>query len=360
MTPHSLVRVARRLPLVPRAKPACPPLGKRLDQIRARAGSPKTAAAALNLAALTASDCGMPELARDLCLRQARVFASSPQGYDVPTAKLALQPIINLARLRTRDGAGDQAYKMLDSLFLGSRTGTLANIDDVEVDFAKLTENQEASDQIAQWLWTVMVSDGTRALVSVGRWAEALAHVQGYSGVEERMFEGRQVAILAHSASGDHDKALSMVRSTRTEEAWEDAVASTLLVLCLYRAGQESTEATAEIIDHISENRSPDGAILFRVRLGLCGIDLAVNDIQRTAAAKITITEAESTHDAHVARDLLSHPLCEPSLSTGQRNHLASLLRSSYIGAGSLPQTESQELEKVTQESIINLRHLAQ
>jgi hypothetical protein len=77
------------------------------DQARSTADQALTRAAeACNLAALIASDCGMPGLARDLCWRQYGVFAQA-RIRDETTAKLALQPLINLARLHIRDGDGD-------------------------------------------------------------------------------------------------------------------------------------------------------------------------------------------------------------------------------------------------------------
>ena len=68
---------ARRFPLAPRPKPPCPPLTERLARVARLAGqvtddadAPTRAAGACNLAALIASDCAMPELARVLCWAQ--------------------------------------------------------------------------------------------------------------------------------------------------------------------------------------------------------------------------------------------------------------------------------------------------
>lgn len=358
MTPHLLDQVARRLPLVPRTKVACPPLGKRLNQIRARAGSPETAAAALNLAALTASDCGMPDLARELCLRQAHVFLSSPQGYDVPTAKLALQPLINLARLHTRDGAGGRAHAMFEALYRAAQARTVATVAGVEIDFAQLTEDHQAGDQIHRWLGTVMLSDGTRALTSTGDWAKALAHVQQHSEIGARMLEGRQIAILAHSTDEDHDQALAVAEATRVEEPWEEAVTSILTVLCLLKAERETGHASFAMVDSVSRTQPSDGAGLFHTRLGLCAADLAVDADQRAAAVKTVLGEAEGTQDAHVARELLTHDLCGRSLTAGHKERLEALVRFSCLGAGALPQAEGAALEKAVRESVFNLRRL--
>lgn len=117
--------VARRFPLVPRPKLPCRALAQRIDRVTQladqawqAAGQPLTRAAeACNLAALIASDCGMrcPGLARDLCWRQYGVFAQA-RIRDEATAKLALQPLINLARLYIRDGDSDAGYQLLEAL----------------------------------------------------------------------------------------------------------------------------------------------------------------------------------------------------------------------------------------------------
>ncbi|MET9869037.1 hypothetical protein ABZZ16_23195, partial [Streptomyces sp. NPDC006386] len=72
-------QIARRFPLVARPRPACPPLADRVREITDLAAAAKrdntvnSATVALNKAALIASDCGMPDLARALCWRHAEV-----------------------------------------------------------------------------------------------------------------------------------------------------------------------------------------------------------------------------------------------------------------------------------------------
>jgi hypothetical protein len=105
---------ARRFPLVPRSKPSCQPLPVRITRVHGLAQASEAdgsnalerAAEALNLAALILSDCGTPELAMQLCRRQALCFAGTGP-HDLATAKLALQPVINTGRLLSL--AGDPA-----------------------------------------------------------------------------------------------------------------------------------------------------------------------------------------------------------------------------------------------------------
>jgi hypothetical protein len=60
----------------------------------------------------------MPDLARDLCWQQFDACTTAGP-YGETGAKLALQPLVNLARLRIRDGDGDgeSGYQVLQSLY---------------------------------------------------------------------------------------------------------------------------------------------------------------------------------------------------------------------------------------------------
>src|SRR5260370_24166939 len=107
-------RVARRSPLVSRVKPPGRSLDERIaavgQTLRERAGADEyarlvRASEALNVAALIASDCGMPDLASRLCWEHYAIFdAARPLPFKV--AKLALQPVLNIPRQMIRDGNG--------------------------------------------------------------------------------------------------------------------------------------------------------------------------------------------------------------------------------------------------------------
>ena len=100
---------ARRFPLVARARPACLPLDQRVRALcdrarRAERGSDLTEASTVhNNAALIASDCGLPELARRRCHRHATSYLRA-RPLSAQVARLALEPVINLARLDIREG----------------------------------------------------------------------------------------------------------------------------------------------------------------------------------------------------------------------------------------------------------------
>ncbi|MGH3754979.1 MAG: hypothetical protein ACRDRP_20235 [Pseudonocardiaceae bacterium] len=99
-------KVAEWFPLLPRGRPPCRALPCRVDEIRELARSASygandarisLAAEAHNKAALILSDCGLADLAQQLCWRQFDIFrAATP--LTAKTAKIALQPIVNLGR----------------------------------------------------------------------------------------------------------------------------------------------------------------------------------------------------------------------------------------------------------------------
>ncbi|MGH3856756.1 MAG: hypothetical protein ACRDR6_25380 [Pseudonocardiaceae bacterium] len=162
--------MAQRFPLVPHTKPACRALAVRVARVRrlAHLASQRTdeslvrGGEAHNLTALIISDCGMPGLARNLCWRQFEIFLTA-RSLDAVTAKLALQPLINLGRLLIRDGDGTTAYQLLASLFEAVKSQEDAVIDERKISFGHLIGYRDDHREIIRWLWSVLLSDGTRA-----------------------------------------------------------------------------------------------------------------------------------------------------------------------------------------------------
>src|SRR5262249_35302963 len=144
--------------------------------------------------------------------------------------------------------------------------------------------------------------------------SEALHHAEHHHGIGERLFDGRQIAIIAHSTAHNHADALQLIDATATPTAWERAVAASLRGICLTRAGQPTTSAINTMIGTSLEyDAEPDHAV-FHVRLGLSVAALAtdVHDIQPVIQ---TITHtATNAADAYAARETLASglPLTEP------------------------------------------------
>lgn len=215
--------MTQRFPLIPRPKPACPALPVRVARVRdlARLADQHTgdalmrAAEAHNLAALITSDCGMPTLARTLCWQQFDILTTL-RSVDAATAKLALQPVINLARLLIREGDGAAAYQLLETIFTAVTSRTDTMLDNRTITVGGLVSGGDEHRELVRWLWTVLLADGTRALTRAGRWTEALQHVTRHNGVGRRLLDGRQVAILTRCAAHDYDTARSLLTDTDT------------------------------------------------------------------------------------------------------------------------------------------------
>jgi ATP/maltotriose-dependent transcriptional regulator MalT len=112
---------------------------------------------------------------------------------DARTARLALEPIVNLARLHIRTGDGDTAFYLIDTLCQAITDRVDTVIDGIAVPAATLTDTDDQHRDMRQWLWTVHLADGTRALTSTGRWPDAEAHLRRRNDIGHRMFDGRQV-----------------------------------------------------------------------------------------------------------------------------------------------------------------------
>lgn len=275
---------AERFPLVLRPKPVCRALGARVARVRewADLASQGTddpclrAAEAQNLAALILSDCGLHALARDLCWQQAEVFLTA-RPLDTATAKLALQPLINLARLFIRDGDGTAAYHVLEALFEAIMFRKDTIIDGRKIGLADLVTHDDHRE-VVQWMWTVLLSDGTRALTRAGRWTGALQHARQHKGIGDRLLDGRQVAILAYCEAGDYVTAIRLLSGSLTPTPWEGSVAACLRVLCDRLADRRSNSDIATMIDRYLDLESAPDHVVFHVRLGLCVIDVAASD----------------------------------------------------------------------------------
>jgi hypothetical protein len=302
--------VAQWFPLLPRSKPVCRALPDRIDRVRRQADlasqhtddSLLRAAEAHNLAALIASDCAMPTLARDLCWQQFDIFATSGP-YDQATAKLTLQPLVNLGRLHTRDGNGTAAYQLHEALFQAAKTRTEASVDGRTISLGTIVYPGGDHHEIVRWLWTILLADGTRALCRAGRWSEALHRAEQHNGVGHRLFDGRQVAIIAHCAAHNHAEAIRLTAASATPTAWEKAVAACLKVLCLTWAGRPTNSATTAMVDaYLALDPVPEHAV-FHVRLGLSVVDLAHHTQDTQPVIRMIERSALDSADAYAARD---------------------------------------------------------
>ncbi|WP_206507375.1 hypothetical protein [Streptomyces chrestomyceticus] len=348
MDPHG--SVAQRFPLVARFRPACLPLHQRvyalldLADTAVKKGDQGLASAVYNQAALLASDLGLPDLAREMCHRHAAAYL---HACPLPSASAirGLEPIVNLARLQIRAGCTDEGRQRLLDLYEAVETGTAARYEGIEVP-AALTATDKDCHGVGAWLWRVLLADGTRALTTEGRWAEALAHIEAHRGVGKRMLDGRQVAVLASLVTGDTAAATVLLGDTMPGEPWEQAVTACLAVLCRRLAGQPVDGHLAELAATYLELQAEPGMTVFDTRLGLTVLD-AIGSADSPLAHRLVddlyrrMTAAE---DGYAARENLAHPLFSEIATDRQRQGCRALVRACALGTRALPDRLREEV----------------
>ncbi len=333
-------------PLVPRPRPPTLPLEARVRQLRELAAQPgdgdgriTRAAEVCNKAALIASDCGLPDLARTLCWRQHKVF---DQARPLPASavKLALQPVLNLPRQLIREGDGDGAYAMLEALYRAARDRTDAVIGGRSVSLRDLTCTPGDHKTICTLVWAALLADGTRALVLAGRWREAAERVAARRGVGVRLLDGRQVTILALAQDGQAERAAALIEHAAIAEPWEQAVQSLLRVFCQRAAGAGAGQHVAAMLTAVlTLLEQPDpSTTVFRTRAGMTALGLASihGDPQLSQLRAELIATAAG--DACAARDVLARPLLRPAMTASEHRDLAGLACASGLGAGAIPE----------------------
>ncbi|MGH3684565.1 MAG: hypothetical protein ACRDSM_05830 [Pseudonocardiaceae bacterium] len=336
---------AEWFPLLPRTRPPGLALHLRVEEIRGLACSASqgpgeiwisSAAEVLNKAALIASDCGLVDLAQQLCWRQFGIFhAATP--LTAKTAKLALQPIVNLGRLATRGGDGTRAYRIFENAYNAVRTQTVTEIDGRNIDFRHFVNQTEERQALRRFLWTILLADGTRALTQAGRWGDALRHIEQYKGIGKRMLDGRQVAILARCTTGDYHGALDMLDGSSTPDPWELAVATCLRTLCLRLGNQPAGTSAAAMIRAYLGLEPAREHLVFRTRLGLCVIGLVIDAHRAGTSQVIARVIREAVADAYSASDVLSHELCRSHMAQADEEALADIVESSGLRRGTMP-----------------------
>jgi hypothetical protein len=314
-------------------------------QAAERDGDRAGASAVYNQAALIASDCGLPDLARQWCHRHADAYLRAlPQGAQV--ARYALEPLVNLARLHIRDGDGDAAFDLLDALYEAVAARTDVLIDGIAVPMARLIVPGDDHQQIRQWLWSVHLADGTRALTTAGRWQQAHDHLRRRNGIGQRMLDGRQVAVIAHATAGDSAGALDLLRDTASGEPWEDAITACLTVLSDPRP---TVRSRTTMLDRYQQLPYATGLAVFHTRLGLSVIDAAggVNHERNRDIAAALIRRIAASPDGYAAREVLAHEGCDAFLSSDQRSQLHEMVNMRGLGRR-IPSTKVEPMLSAT------------
>ncbi|MGH3856754.1 MAG: hypothetical protein ACRDR6_25370 [Pseudonocardiaceae bacterium] len=335
---------ARRFPLMARPRPACPPLHQRVADLRDRAHAAErdsdmaAASAVHNLAALLASDVGLPDLARQWCHRHATVYLHAGP-LSAKAAIRALEPLVNLARLHIRDGNGERAFTLLDALYTAVTSRADTTIDGIALPAATLTACPDAHQEVRRWLWAVLLATGARALASAGRWDDACTQLHRHKGIGRRIFDGRQVAVLARATAGDTDGALALLADTLPGEPWENAVTACLTALCHQHTDQPTDRSIATLLGRYRQLDTSPGLAVFHTRLGLSVID-ATGGIEHRAARRIAtdlLHQATTARDGYTARELLGHDGCVSMLTNHQAHDLAETVNACALGSRAIP-----------------------
>lgn len=321
--------IAQRFPLIARPRPACTPLSDRVAGLHALASnaiatdSLADATYVFNQAALLASDCGDHDLARRWCHRLAQLALAGHHP-----GRFALEPVVNVARLRIRAGDGATAWEILEALYQAVTARKTVTIDGITVDTAELTPTRESHRDLREWTWKVLLGTGAHALASAQRWDDARERLTQHRGVGQRMLDGRQIAVISHVLAGRVAEAAALVHSTAPGEPWENAVTSCLSMLC-----DPAGHAEADI--HYHQQPPGPGLAVFWTRLGLTLIDaLGLNK----PAAQILIVRVlhHASKDGYAARDVLAHQGCQEAATEEQAHELRRVVHTCGLDQGHL------------------------
>lgn len=365
--PHPAVAAAvRRFPLLGRPRPACPALPLRIQEITDAVNASTRnadrgmgdAAHALNKAALVASDCAMPHLARDLCWQHIHAYRDVQRPLTILEARYLLEPVLNLARLDMRANQGTPALRLLEAMHQAITRRADLTIEDRTLPTGNLVGEQHERRQLREWVWLQLVGEGVRALALANRWADAAEHARAYNGIGVHLMEGRQAAIIAHCIHGDLQQARALLTGSTPTQPWELEIAACLHIICTELTDQRMGHHLTTAIERFTARTPTAGYASYRARLGLTIATLA-NPTHPDLATDLLNHVAEETinsADGYAARDLLTirHPT--EGITQPQRQLLGRLASQSGIGAGTLPAATLQELTNAANGALASLR----
>ncbi|WP_412540069.1 hypothetical protein R8Z50_30265 [Longispora sp. K20-0274] len=327
--PDPLAAIISRFPLVPRMRPAARPLNARAARLLALAHAardeqdPTKASQAINGATLAASDCGAHGLARDWCRIHALLYLDQAP-LDRHAAYFALEPLINLARLRIRAGDGRGAHHILTNLYEAYTRPEPANVDGIHFQPQALLADAELAGKLRDWTRDALLTDGTRALISIGAWRAAVSHIHHLDGLQPDLTDSRQVAVIAAIRDGHHDEAAALLDAAETTEPWQHAAATLLTAMITPGASHR------HLLDLPTTVSFPEPSHThYRTRLALTAIDLADQPpyVHSRHLLDQTVADVIAAADGTSARVLLTHP----GPSEPQREHLRAVVHTSGL-----------------------------
>jgi hypothetical protein len=352
MDETALHAALRYFPLTGRPRPACGPLPGRVAEVTAitlAARHPGAdvqwqAAHALNKAALIASDCGEPDLARQLCWRHITSYPGTGRPLTIREARGILEPVLNLARLAARTGALAGALELLSGIHQAITFSQDLVVDGSVLPLGGIAGTRDQHRQLRQWAWLQHITEGIRACVLAGDWPAAVSHAESHRGIGAHLLEGRQAAIITPLLAGDACTARALLAESTVTEPWEHAVAACLAVMCA--DDDDAHELASKTALGFRTAGPAPGYAPYRARLGLTILTLALHS-DPASASRITdavTAEAIASADGSAARELLTHPASSGLLSPAQRQLLAGTQAASGVRAGSVPEPHRTDL----------------
>ncbi|HTJ68775.1 MAG TPA: hypothetical protein VL551_14665 [Actinospica sp.] len=346
MDKTTLAAISRRFPLLSRPRPACPTLAERVTEITQialdarRDGADVLAESthALNKAALLVSDCGLTDLARDLCWQQINIFRDVGPALSVSEAGYMLAPVLNLARLDIRDGAADEVVDLLERMVHAVKERIDLDFDGRTLQLAKIVGTRDEHKKLHEWAWKACLSDGIRAFANHARWDEAVSHAARHRGIGLHLMDGRQASIVAACLNSQDSTAVELLDSSILTQPWERDVANCLRMLCLHAADTATAADAESTVNNFLEQHPVPGYAPYHARLGMTVVALAAELHPKAAnrALAHTVEMALKSADGYAARELLGRTNVGVQLQASDHRALSELAASSGLGVGEL------------------------
>lgn len=236
-----------------------------------------------------------------------------------------MEPVINLARLDLRAGRPGEALGLLDGLLHGLREGTPIHLHQRILHLDQITQSAGERAEAYRWAWTVYLGDGMRALAAQGQWQKAAEQAHLLGGVGRRLFDGRQVTVLARLTAGETEQAMRLVEESEVYEPWERCVQLLLRLRC-----RHDSEEVEKLVETIRTLETP----LFATRAGLTGLHLMKRG-QPPAEDLLEQVVKNAMKDGYAARDLLADT--SASLTEIDSKRLSAVCTEAGIGPNTLP-----------------------
>ena len=354
MPDPTLAAAVRRFPLLGRPRPTCPALPQRVQEItdavdtatqKAEHGM-ADAAHALNKAALVASDCGMPHLARHLCWQHIDAYRRVNRPLTTLEARYMLEPVLNLARLQIRADQGTPALQLLEAMYHAVTQRTDLTVGTIALPTASLLGEQHERRQLREWVWLQIIGEGVRALALADRWTDAAEHARTHNGIGVHLMEGRQAAIIAHCVQGDLSQGRALHAQSTPTQPWEQEIAACLRMMCTEPNDPLMAHHLTTAITRFTARTPMAGYASYRARLGLTIATLASATHPELAKELLgrTAEEAIDSADGYTARDVLRFREPIDGITERQRARLSRLAAQSGLGVGTLPEPTLQRL----------------